>query len=79
MYCSTDMMTDEDKEATIKSGRVLRSDEAHVDMQRGERAMARKEARKRVGGHAEAQGRLDSVFDWMFGEDNSSTPTKHGQ
>lgn len=31
MYCRADMMTDEDKEATIKNGRVLFSDEAFVD------------------------------------------------
>lgn len=27
MYCGADMMTDEDKEATIKNGRALFSDE----------------------------------------------------
>lgn len=31
MYCNTDIMTDEDREATNKNGRGLRSDEAHAD------------------------------------------------
>lgn len=30
MYCGADMMTDEDKEATIKNARVLLSDEPFV-------------------------------------------------
>lgn len=40
-YCSTDMMTDEDKEATIKNGRGPRCDEAHVDACNAETAQWR--------------------------------------
>lgn len=44
MYCSTDMMTDEDKEATIKNGRVPFSDEPFCrHAQDKESAMAGKE------------------------------------
>lgn len=31
VYRNPDVMTDEDKETTMKNGRGLRSDEAHVD------------------------------------------------
>lgn len=50
MYCSTDMMTDEDKEATIKNGRVLRSDEAHVDTCNAENAQWRERRHAKRGG-----------------------------
>lgn len=72
MYCNTDMMTDEDKEATIKNGRGLCSDEAHVDTctaeaaqwrERGGRAsLKRGRARRGTGSPGE-----DSVFDYTLG------------
>lgn len=43
MYYSSDMMTDEDKHATIKSGRVLFSDSLCGHVQDENCAMAREE------------------------------------
>lgn len=81
MYCSTDMMTDEDKEATIKNGRVLRSDEAHVDTCNAENAQWRERRHaKGVGGYAEAQGRSarTGFFDWMPGKITLLPPESTG-